>query len=162
MKVGERIRLARQRAGLTQKGLAERLGVTYVNISQWESGRRTPKWETLQKIANALDASVFELADENTVVDTKIDTSSIRNVEDINDPEELKVIIKQQQIKLFSESVRSLSDAFKVLHMSEQDEQLQILYGKIGMLSESKRKILEDLLDAMLENTTDDNAASED
>ena len=92
MKVGERIRLARQRAGLTQKGLAERLGVTYVNISQWESGRRTPKWETLQKIANALDASVFELADENTVVDTKIDTSSIRNVEDINDPEELKVI----------------------------------------------------------------------
>lgn len=55
--VGKRIREARQAAGMTQAELAKSLGVTYQNIGQWESGKRTPRVETLMKIGQALNVS---------------------------------------------------------------------------------------------------------
>ncbi len=32
----------RKRLGLTQKGLAELLGISYRNVENWEQGHRTP------------------------------------------------------------------------------------------------------------------------
>lgn len=61
MTTGERIKGARTRKGLTQQELAGKLGVTYVNISQYERNLRNPKVETLQKIADALEVPVAEL-----------------------------------------------------------------------------------------------------
>ena len=58
MSMGEQIRTMRQIRGLTQKELGERLGISPVGIAQWENGLRTPKIETLKKIAEALDSSV--------------------------------------------------------------------------------------------------------
>lgn len=63
MDIGERLKEARKKSGLTQKQLAERLNVTYVNIAQWENGRRNPKIETLRRIAAALNMSLPELID---------------------------------------------------------------------------------------------------
>ena len=54
MNVGNRIKLARKAAGLTQKQLADRLGISPVNISQLENNARAPKFETLKRIAEAL------------------------------------------------------------------------------------------------------------
>lgn len=61
LNTGEKIKLARKRAGLTQKELGEKLGITYQQIGQYENGKRQPKLETLNKIADALDADVWEL-----------------------------------------------------------------------------------------------------
>lgn len=58
MTTGERIKEARKRAGLTQKQLADKLGISYVGISQWENNQRNPKLETLQRIADALGVDV--------------------------------------------------------------------------------------------------------
>ena len=58
MTIGERIKEARLNAGITQRELAEKLGVSFVNISQWENGTRKPKYETRQKIADALGVTV--------------------------------------------------------------------------------------------------------
>lgn len=58
MTTGERIKEARKRAGLTQKELADKLGISYVGISQWENNQRNPKLETLQRIADALGVDV--------------------------------------------------------------------------------------------------------
>lgn len=55
MTVGERIRAARKQAGMTQGELAEKLEISYVGVSQWESGRRNPKDSTLARIAEVLD-----------------------------------------------------------------------------------------------------------
>lgn len=63
MTTGERIRLARQKAGLTQKELGSQLGISYVGISMWEAGKRHPKFATLEKMANALQIDVKELID---------------------------------------------------------------------------------------------------
>lgn len=59
--MGERIRAVRKAAGVTQRELAERLGIFYQQISQYERGERNPKYETVEKIADALGISVEEL-----------------------------------------------------------------------------------------------------
>lgn len=62
MKIGEKIKAARISANMTQAELAEKLGVAYQNIGQLESGKRKPKLETIQKIADALGVSVSYLS----------------------------------------------------------------------------------------------------
>lgn len=61
MTVGERIRAARRAKGMTQKELAEKMGTSYVVISQWENGKRNPKLSTLEEIAKALEVPVLAL-----------------------------------------------------------------------------------------------------
>ncbi|WP_372698718.1 helix-turn-helix domain-containing protein [Arthrobacter sp. JSM 101049] len=50
---GDRMRLARFRAGLTIKDLAERVGITHSAVSQYETGRTRPTSITLAKLALA-------------------------------------------------------------------------------------------------------------
>jgi transcriptional regulator with XRE-family HTH domain len=61
MTIGQRIRTARKAAGLTQADLAKILDIPYQGVSQWERDLRNPKMETLEKIATALNISVFDL-----------------------------------------------------------------------------------------------------
>lgn len=61
MTVGERIRAARKAKGLTQKALAEACGIAEPTIRRYELGKLNPKYETLEKIARALDTSASEL-----------------------------------------------------------------------------------------------------
>lgn len=61
MNIGEKIKNARESADLTQKELAERLGVTQKDVSRWENNKITPNIETFAKICKALDASADEL-----------------------------------------------------------------------------------------------------
>jgi Zn-dependent peptidase ImmA (M78 family)/DNA-binding XRE family transcriptional regulator len=66
--VGERIRIARQAAGLSQGDLAETLERTRASISMWESGERTPALDDLYAVARALDRPVeFFLPRERAV-----------------------------------------------------------------------------------------------
>lgn len=62
MTIGERIRETRKSRGLTQRELGERLGLSYQSIAQWENDLRKPKFETIQKIADALGVSVSYLS----------------------------------------------------------------------------------------------------
>lgn len=64
MEIGERIKLSRKKAGLTQKELGELLNVSAAMIAQYENNLRNPKFETLDKIANALNVDVWDLYDE--------------------------------------------------------------------------------------------------
>lgn len=49
MTTGELIKQARQNSKMTQKELAEKVGVSYQMIQAWENNRRNPKTETLKK-----------------------------------------------------------------------------------------------------------------
>lgn len=60
MTIGERISSLRTAKKLTQKELAELIGVTSQQIWKWENGVRIPKTESLQKIAHALDLTSEE------------------------------------------------------------------------------------------------------
>ena len=54
MDIGESIRAARKSAGLTQKQLGEKLGVSAAMIAQYETGRRIPKTSSFKKIMDAI------------------------------------------------------------------------------------------------------------
>lgn len=58
MTTGELIKAARKEAGMTQAGLAEKLGISAQSVAQWENDLRNPKLDTLQKIADALSVPV--------------------------------------------------------------------------------------------------------
>ena len=58
MSIGENIKKARIDAGLSQKQLGERLGITAQSVAQWETGRREPKYQSIVKIADALNVPV--------------------------------------------------------------------------------------------------------
>lgn len=64
MTVGQRIKAARKKVGMTQAELAQKLGISYVGISQWENDLRKPKIETIQRIAAALGVEWNELIPE--------------------------------------------------------------------------------------------------
>lgn len=63
--VGQRIREIRKERNLTQRQLADRVGINFTYLSRVENDRldadQTPREETLQKIARALDTDADEL-----------------------------------------------------------------------------------------------------
>ena len=60
MDTGKRIKEIRKANGLTQKELSEKLGTSQQNLAQYENGKRQPKFETLRRIAKALDVGLDE------------------------------------------------------------------------------------------------------
>lgn len=61
MNIGENIRLARQKRGMTQCGLAELLGVSDRAVSRWETGAAAPDVALLAQLALVLDTSADAL-----------------------------------------------------------------------------------------------------
>lgn len=61
MTTGQLIKEARKKKQMTQKQLAEKLGISYVNISKWENNLRNPKYNTLKRIAAALGVNWLKL-----------------------------------------------------------------------------------------------------
>ena len=59
--VGGRLRIARRSVGLTQKQLAEALGVEPITVSRWERGVTTPSLARLRRIAEVTETTVSDL-----------------------------------------------------------------------------------------------------
>ena len=57
----ENLRLARERKGISQKNIAENIGVAKSTYSLYESGNREPNVQTIKKIADFLNVSADEL-----------------------------------------------------------------------------------------------------
>lgn len=66
------IKALREQCGLTQRELAERIGVSDKAVSKWETGRGLPDISTLSILADALGVSLAELfAGEKTINQNK-------------------------------------------------------------------------------------------
>lgn len=83
MGVGLKIKELRNKAGLTQKDLADKLHVTYQAVSRWENEDVEPSIDTLKEICKIFDCSTDELfgierkdkseaAEDNTKVVEKV------------------------------------------------------------------------------------------
>lgn len=66
MKLSEKIRRARNAVGLNQEELAEKLGVSYMTIRRWETGKSSPKYEDLEKISEIFDIPLSRFLEEST------------------------------------------------------------------------------------------------
>ena len=58
MSFGQRIKAAREQAGITQVELGEKVGVSGVAIMRYEKGTRQPRLEQFQRIASVLSVDV--------------------------------------------------------------------------------------------------------
>ncbi|MFH1011446.1 MAG: helix-turn-helix transcriptional regulator, partial [bacterium] len=60
-RIGERIREARKRAGLSQEALADRIGVNRSYLSLVENGKSSPTFEFVEKIAGGMALRVEDI-----------------------------------------------------------------------------------------------------
>lgn len=60
-KIGKFFSLLRKENNMTQKELAEKMGVTDKSISRWENGKTMPDISILGILANELNCTVSEL-----------------------------------------------------------------------------------------------------
>lgn len=61
MPTGELIKKIRKEKNMTQRQLGEKCGIADSNIRKYENGKQFPKWETLERIAQALGVDIFDL-----------------------------------------------------------------------------------------------------
>ncbi|MDK7375345.1 helix-turn-helix transcriptional regulator [Weeksella virosa] len=57
MAINERIKQLRTENNFTQSELAEKVGLTYIQIGRYEKGKSSPSADVLQKLADALNTS---------------------------------------------------------------------------------------------------------
>jgi len=79
--IGQRIKAARQRAGLSQAELAAKMGRPYQSIGQWERETSSPKFNSLEEISDALGITVEEL-----ICGEKAETRDIKPLSDPQTP----------------------------------------------------------------------------
>lgn len=68
--LARRLRRLRETHRMTRKDLADIVGVTETAIYNYESGRRTPENDTLEKLAEAFGVTLSELRDDAGTVKT--------------------------------------------------------------------------------------------
>lgn len=57
--LGRRIKELREQQGLTQQGLADKAGLSRIYVQKLEAGEReSPSWDALERIAQALGATL--------------------------------------------------------------------------------------------------------
>ena len=61
MTLGERIKLARKVAGISQEELAKKIGTRQSQVTRWETNKATPRIETLAKITEVTGVPLSEL-----------------------------------------------------------------------------------------------------
>lgn len=72
MTLGEKIKHARIKAGMTQQDLAKKLLVSRQAISKWESDKGIPDIENLKRMAKLLGTSIDFLVDNETEMDLSV------------------------------------------------------------------------------------------
>lgn len=65
MDFAQKLRQMREKAGLTQGDLADKLDVSRPAVSSWESGKIRPRLNKLQQLAELFDTSVADLMGED-------------------------------------------------------------------------------------------------
>ena len=60
-KIGQFIKKIREENNLTQKELADRLGVTFQAVSKWENGKNAPDLGILKQISDEFNVNIDEI-----------------------------------------------------------------------------------------------------
>ncbi|WP_171691072.1 helix-turn-helix domain-containing protein [Paenibacillus germinis] len=92
MKYGDRIALLREKRGLTQEELSTKIGISRAALSHYETNRREPDYETINKIANFFNVTVDYLLGRTDQPQTVLDNDVREFVEhlDLTDESILK------------------------------------------------------------------------
>jgi len=133
MTFADKLKYNRKLAGLTQAELAKRLGVSHQMIAAYESGSKNPKWETIMRLADALDVNPEQLyGDEQAPL---INVREAREAMDKRDGDllmkalGLPTNVVQWVGKVATVKEAELILAFRELTEEQQDAVLVVLRG---------------------------------
>lgn len=103
MGLQEKIKELRLNSGISQKKLADAIGVAQSSINYWEKGQRTPSASAAQKLADYFNITLDELYDIDNTEDIPKTINTLAAHFDGNEftAEEL------EEIKKFAEFVKS-------------------------------------------------------
>lgn len=76
---GATIKNLRERKGITQLRLAEKIGVSSKAVSKWETAKGLPDITLIEPLAKALGVSVMELMSGDTVVNQNTSANMLRS-----------------------------------------------------------------------------------
>ena len=79
-RMGERLRLERQRKNWTMERLGEMIGVRKNTISQYEHGKRTPSLDVIRETAAQFDVSLDYLVGLSDDPDPRRDQRNLREI----------------------------------------------------------------------------------
>ena len=126
MNTGEKIKQARINSGLSQNELGKKLNVSQAMIAQYEKGTRNPKLSTLRKIADALDVSTSDLAEDCVLYDTTIVKNSLKKLSnDLLEKNQEKTVDLITDIILEKQNKELLNNLFDKLNQNGQDKALE-------------------------------------
>ncbi|AYD39598.1 helix-turn-helix domain-containing protein [Clostridium fermenticellae] len=116
MEIGSKIKKIRESKGLTQKQLAEKIGVTPVTITRYENDNRKPDFDTLEKIADYFNVSIDYLlgrTDSKEIISNpKKDTSVEKISESLSDDPELanfwNTLKEREDLKLLFKQTKDM------------------------------------------------------
>lgn len=99
--IGQLVRQARRRVGMTLDDLAKKLGLSYQQVHKYENGTNRISAGTLAAIANILAVPVDHLFPEDALLDGSEEGSEVermrsevaRIVRTIDDPKKLEAIV---------------------------------------------------------------------
>lgn len=161
MGIGERIKEMRMQKKITQSELADRLGVPYQSIGQWERSVRNPKIETLQKIAEALDVDINWLMHGKTleqrdqamkdyVARRFEETSKYKDIEKLLNQKSNQAVVMyrgekngQEFIELDEEKLKRILNTLDVPEKEEQPPKEMVIINK-GKPGQEKIEVSEE------------------
>lgn len=143
--VGRRLRLLRERAGLSQRALAKRTGVPNSTISLIESGRSNPSVGALRRILDGVPVSLSEFFAFEPVSEQQIFYAA----EDLVEIGKGKLSLKQVGATLFGRAMMLLQETYavgadtgRVMYGHEGEEGGIVISGRIEITVGEVRKIL--------------------
>ena len=78
-KIGKFIQEKRKQQGLTQKELAQKLGVTDKAVSKWERGLGCPDVSILEQLSKTLNVSILEILKGRTIENEMIKVTEMND-----------------------------------------------------------------------------------
>ncbi len=92
--IGARIKDIRNKQGITQEQLSERVGINTKYLSSIERGKENPTLNTLLKLTQSLDVNLDEMFSNLQIEDPAKRKSLIISLLDEADDEQLKLVYK--------------------------------------------------------------------
>lgn len=94
---GKRLKLLRKKYRLTQKDLADKLGISPSSIGMFEQGRRQPDPEMLKKLSSLFNVTSDYMLGISDVSDMEENVTKV--ISTIFDENEYKLILKLRNLK---------------------------------------------------------------
>jgi CheY-like chemotaxis protein/transcriptional regulator with XRE-family HTH domain len=138
MNFGDSIKNIREESGLSQEELARKLSVAQSTIGMWESGKRTPKLDELNRLARILNVTVNCLIGQSKEHKVELSNNEIyidgEKINDLNAADVdgvikyINAVKKKKGITSQTQPPKMSPQAKKILIIDDEQEICEMLY----------------------------------